>query len=89
MKKGSNLIPFFVRVIKNISEFIAGGDSNSILYTLYSLLYSLYSILSFRTLHEQTNEIKHRFRRLLHILHRNPFLFAVERVFASKNIRAR
>ena len=88
MKKGSKSIPFFVRVIKNISEFIAGGDSISILYTLYSILYSLFSILSFRTLYEQTNEIKHRLRRFLHILHRNPFLFAVERVFACKDIRA-
>ncbi len=45
-KKGSNTIPFFVRVIKNITEFIAAGDSKSLLSTLLSLLYYLYSIFA-------------------------------------------
>ncbi len=45
-KKGSNTIPFFVRVIKNITEFIAVGDSKSLLSTLLSLLYYLYSIFA-------------------------------------------
>ncbi len=40
------MIPFFVRIIKIISEFIAEGDSISLLSTLYSLLSTLYSLLS-------------------------------------------
>ena len=89
-KKGSNTIPFFVRVIKNITEFIAAGDSKSLLSTLLSLLYYLYSIIStLFLLRKKINQIKHRLRRLLHILHRNPFLLTMKGMFASEDIRAR
>jgi len=57
--------------------------------SLYSLISYLYSLILFRTLHEQTNKIEYRLRRLLHILHRNPFLFAMEGMLASKDVRAR
>ena len=49
-KKGSNTIPFLVRIIKNITEFIAEGDSKSLLSTLYSLLYFILCALCFNVL---------------------------------------
>jgi hypothetical protein len=45
-KKGSTSIPFFVRIIKNITEFIAEGDSYSIISTLlYSLCFILCALM--------------------------------------------
>ena len=91
-KKGSNTIPFFVRVIKNITEFIAAGDSNSLLSTLiYSLCFMLYALIFLNrcAVLKQINKIKHRLRRLLHILHRNPFLLTMKGMFACEDVGAR
>ena len=98
LKKGIEVDHFFCLYEKRIAE----GDSKSILYTLYSILYTLLSSLFFVlyslcfdlflnrcAVLKQINEINHRLRRLLHILYRNPFLFAVEGMFPCEDVRAR